>query len=109
RDNVAKGSPLLCHCDRACMTPPGVLESKLRLIRHTEGDWIMSNVAQITFPQAHEIAGYWDWDKIHAPRPLTPLAGDAVVNTMGEGFTIAQHGFGSMLALRCRMVNNYLY
>ncbi len=69
----------------------------------------MTDAAQITFPQAHDVAGYWDWDKIHAPKPLTPLAGDAVVNTMGEGFTIAQHGFGSMLALRCRMVNNYLY
>ena len=69
----------------------------------------MTTAAQITFPQPNEIQGYWDWDKIHAPRPLTPLAGDAVVMSMGEGFTIAQHGFGSMLALRCRMINNYLY
>jgi rifampicin phosphotransferase len=61
------------------------------------------------FPQAHEIEGYWDWDKIHAPRPLTPLAGDAVVMSMGEGFTIAQHDFGSPLALKCRMINNYFY
>jgi pyruvate,water dikinase len=63
----------------------------------------------LVFPSAEEIPGYWDWDKIHAPRPLTPLAGDAVVMGMSEGFTIAQHGFGSPLALRCRMVNNYLY
>jgi rifampicin phosphotransferase len=61
------------------------------------------------FPQPHEIEGYWDWDKIHAPRPLTPLAGDAVVMSMGEGFTIAQHDFGSPLALKCRMINNYFY
>src|SRR5205823_12278537 len=60
------------------------------------GDWIMTNTVQIASPQAHEIAGYWDWDKIHAPKPLTPLAGDAVVNTMRASFTIAQHGFGSM-------------
>jgi hypothetical protein len=70
---------------------------------------MMTHAAQMAFPQPHEIAGYWDWDKIHAPKPLTPLAGDAVVNSMGEGFTIAQHGFGSVLALRCRMVNNYFY
>jgi len=69
----------------------------------------MTTTAEITFPQPHEITGYWDWDKIHAPKPLTPLAGDAVVNSMGDGFTIAQHGFGSVLALRCRMVNNYFY
>ena len=69
----------------------------------------MTTTAEITFPQPHEITGYWDWDKIHAPKPLTPLAGDAVVNSMGEGFTIAQHDFGSTLALRCRIVNNYFY
>jgi pyruvate,water dikinase len=71
--------------------------------------WLVTTTAEIKFPQPNEIAGYWDWDKIHAPKPLTPLAGDAIVNSMGEGFTIAQHDFGSVLALRCRMVNNYLY
>jgi pyruvate,water dikinase len=69
----------------------------------------MTSTAEVAFPSPEEIEGYWDWDKIHAPRPLTPLAGDAVVMGMSEGFTIAQHGFGSPLALRCRMVNNYLY
>jgi hypothetical protein len=69
----------------------------------------MTTTAEITFPQPHEITGYWYWDKIHAPKPLTPLAGDAVVQSMGEGFTIGQHGVGSVLALRCRMGNNYLY
>jgi pyruvate,water dikinase len=61
------------------------------------------------FPGPDEIDGAWDWDKIHAPRPLTPLAGDAVVMAMGEGFTKAQHEFGSPLALKCRMVNYYFY
>ena len=69
----------------------------------------MTTTAEIAFPSPQEIEGYWDWDKIHAPKPLTPLAGDAVVMSMGEGFTIAQHAFGSPLALHCRMVNNYLY
>jgi pyruvate,water dikinase len=61
------------------------------------------------FPGPDEIDGAWDWDKIHAPRPLTPLAGDTVVMSMGEGFTRAQHEFGSPLALKCRMVNYYFY
>jgi phosphohistidine swiveling domain-containing protein len=69
----------------------------------------MTTTAEIAFPSPQDIEGYWDWDKIHAPRPLTPLAGDAVVMSMAEGFTIAQHAFGSPLALRCRMVNNYMY
>ena len=61
------------------------------------------------FPEPHEIEGYWGWDKIHAPRPVTPLAGDAVIMGLGEGFTIAQHEFGSPLALRVRIINNYVY
>jgi rifampicin phosphotransferase len=69
----------------------------------------MTTESPAGFPQPHEIEGYWDWDKIHAPRPLTPLAGDVVVMSMGEGFTIAQHDFGSPLALKCRMINNYFY
>jgi pyruvate,water dikinase len=69
----------------------------------------LTTTARLTFPSPQDIEGYWDWDKIHAPRPLTPLAGDAVVMAMGEGFTIAQHAFGSPLALRCRMINNYVY
>ena len=68
-----------------------------------------SATPQTQFPQPHEIEGSWDWDKIHAPRPLTPQAGDAIIMAMGEGFTIAQHDFGSTLELRCRMVNNYFY
>ena len=69
----------------------------------------MTTAVPIVFPSEQEIEGYWDWDKIHAPRPLSTLAGDTVVMSMGEGFTIAQHAFGSPLALRCRMVNNYMY
>jgi pyruvate,water dikinase len=69
----------------------------------------VTTAAKIEFPQPHEIDGFWDWDKIHAPRPLTPLAGDAIVMAMGEGFTIAQHDFGSTLKLNCKLVNNYLY
>jgi phosphohistidine swiveling domain-containing protein len=61
------------------------------------------------FPRPDEIDGSWDWDKIHAPRPLTPLAGDTIVMAMGEGFTKAQHEFGSPLVLKCRMVNYYFY
>jgi rifampicin phosphotransferase len=69
----------------------------------------MTTATPLYFPQPHEIEGYWDWDKIHAPRPVTPLAGDAVIMSMGEGFTAAQHEFGSVMALRCRIINHYFY
>lgn len=61
------------------------------------------------FPTPDQIEGAWDWDKIHAPRPLTPLAFDSIVMSMSQGFTQAQHEFGSPLALKCRLVNYYFY
>ncbi|HEY2594082.1 MAG TPA: ATP-binding cassette domain-containing protein, partial [Chloroflexota bacterium] len=91
---------------------PGLIRSAERWLlplETIEGGALMTSTAEVAFPSPGEIEGYWDWDKIHAPRALTPLAGDAVVMAMSEGFTIAQHAFGSPLALRCRMVNNYLY
>jgi pyruvate,water dikinase len=63
----------------------------------------------LVFPRPEEIEGYWDWDRIHAPRPLTPLAGDAVVQSVCKGFTAAQREFGSPLALRANLVNHYFY
>jgi phosphohistidine swiveling domain-containing protein len=61
------------------------------------------------FPTPDQIEGAWDWDKIHAPRPLTPLAFDSIVMSMSQGFTKAQHDFGSPLALQCRQINYYFY
>jgi phosphohistidine swiveling domain-containing protein len=69
----------------------------------------VTTAAQTGFPKPHEVEGSWDWDKIHAPRPLTPLSGESVVQSMSVGFTIAQHEFGSSLALKCRLFGNYLY
>src|ERR1700730_9227301 len=78
-------------------------------IRHFSGEDVVTTAAQTAFPAATDVEGSWDWDKIHAPRPLSPLAGDCVVQSMSEGFTIAQHDFGSTLALHCRLFGNYLY
>jgi pyruvate,water dikinase len=69
----------------------------------------MTTATTLTFPRPDEIEGYWDWDRIHAPRPLTPLAGDAVVQSVCKGFTAAQREFGSPLAVRGTLVNHYFY
>src|SRR5579862_7530667 len=69
----------------------------------------MTTATPLAFPRPHEIEGYWDWDRIHAPRPLTPLAGEAVVQSVCKGFTAAQREFGSPLALRGKLVNHYFY
>jgi pyruvate,water dikinase len=69
----------------------------------------VTTATSLHFPQPDEIEGYWDWDRIHAPRPLTPLAGDAVIPSGCTGFTAAQHSCGSPLAVRGRIINNYFY
>jgi hypothetical protein len=50
------------------------------------------------FPTPEKIEGYWDWDKIHAPRPVTPLAGDAVVMTMSLKRSIVNNDLYPMFA-----------
>jgi pyruvate,water dikinase len=65
--------------------------------------------ASATFPAPHEIAGFWAWDKMHAPRPLSPLASDLIIPGFAAGFTAAQAEFDSPLEFSCRMVNYYLY
>ena len=50
----------------------------------------MTATDEITFPGPDEIEGFWNLDKMHAPRPVTPLSFDLVVRTLAEGFTKAQ-------------------
>ena len=45
---------------------------------------------EIVFPGPGEIEGFWALDKMHAPRPVTPLSFDLVVHPLAEGFTKAQ-------------------
>lgn len=64
---------------------------------------------ELHFPRPDEIEGFWAWDKIHAPRPLTPLAGSTIPMALAEGFTKGQADFGSPLGLEFRAINNYAY
>jgi phosphohistidine swiveling domain-containing protein len=61
------------------------------------------------FPAPGEIEGFWAWDKIHAPRPLTPLAGSTIPIALADGFTIGQADFGCPLGLEFRMFNHYAF
>ena len=40
---------------------------------------------EVVFPTPDEIEGFWALDKMHAPRPITPLSFDLVVRTAGRG------------------------
>jgi pyruvate,water dikinase len=62
-----------------------------------------------TFPTPDQIQGFWAWDKIHAPRPITPLSGDTIARTLADGFTVGQSEFASFLGMAFWHVNYYAY
>lgn len=67
------------------------------------------NVSVEAFPGPDEIEGFWAFDKMHAPRPITPLSAELVTQPLAEGFTTAQALYDSPLAVTNQHVNYYLY
>jgi phosphohistidine swiveling domain-containing protein len=64
---------------------------------------------ETTFPDPDEIEGFWALDKMHAPRPVTPLSFDLVVRTLAEGFTKAQEEYDCPIMVSTKEVNHYFY
>lgn len=69
----------------------------------------MTDVTLDAFPEPDEIEGFWAFDKMHAPRPITPLSDDLVANPLAEGFTTAQAMYDSPIAVTNRHFNYYMY
>ena len=69
----------------------------------------MTTTDEITFPGPDEIEGFWNLDKMHAPRPVTPLSFDLVVRTLAEGFTKAQAEYDCPIMVSTKEVNHYFY
>jgi phosphohistidine swiveling domain-containing protein len=63
----------------------------------------------VVFPGPDEIEGFWALDKMHAPRPVTPLSFDLVVRTLTEGFTKAQAEYDCPVMVSFREINHYFY
>ena len=63
----------------------------------------------IVFPGPDEIEGFWALDKMHAPRPVTPLSFDLVIHTLAEGFTKAQAEYDCPIMVTNKEVNHYMY
>ena len=61
------------------------------------------------FPDADEIEGFWAFDKMHAPRPLTPLSQDLVMATISRGFTQAQAEYDCPVVASSKAINHYFY
>ena len=69
----------------------------------------MTTTDEVVFPTPDEIEGYWALDKMHAPRPITPLSFDLVVKTLAEGFTKAQAEYDCPIMVSTKEVNHYFY
>jgi pyruvate,water dikinase len=69
----------------------------------------VSTTEEIVFPGPDEIEGFWGLDKMHAPRPMTPLSFDLVAHTLAEGFTKAQAEFDCPVMVTTREINHYYY
>ncbi len=61
------------------------------------------------FPAPGQIEGFWSFDKMHAPRPVTPLSGQLIIPGLSRGFTKAQAEYDSPVVVDDRMVNFYYY
>jgi pyruvate,water dikinase len=64
---------------------------------------------EVVFPAGDEIEGFWNLDKMHAPRPVSPLSFDLVVRTLAEGFTKANEDYDCPIMASTREINHYLY
>jgi pyruvate,water dikinase len=58
---------------------------------------------------ADEKGGFWAFDRVHAPRPLTPLSQDLLLPAFGEGMTDGLRQIGYPHAVAMRAVNEYAY
>jgi len=56
-----------------------------------------------------DLEGFWALDKMHAPRPITPLSYDVIVNTLTDGFTQAQAEYDCPIMVSFKEVNHYFY
>jgi pyruvate,water dikinase len=69
----------------------------------------MTTVDDLRFPGPDEIEGFWAFDKMHAPRPLTKLSQDLVMATISRGFTKAQAEYDCPVVASSKAINNYFY
>jgi phosphohistidine swiveling domain-containing protein len=61
------------------------------------------------FPIPADLEGFWIWDRLHCPRPLTPLEHELLVQSTGTGFTKAIGEMGSGIIAVCELYNYYAY
>lgn len=61
------------------------------------------------FPIPADLEGFWQWDQLHCPRPLTILEHELLHASTGWGFSKAIAELGSGLSAVTRPINGYNY
>jgi len=61
------------------------------------------------FPVPADLDGFWMFDQVHAPRPLTPLSAEILLTGLSDGFRSAMREVGYPLGFAMRAVNTYGY
>jgi pyruvate,water dikinase len=61
------------------------------------------------FPIPADTQGFWQWDKLHCPRPLTRLEHEVLLASTGYGFSKAIGEMGSAIIAVTRSFNGYNY
>jgi rifampicin phosphotransferase len=67
------------------------------------------STTEVHFPSETEIEGFWALDKMHAPRPITPLSQDLVMAPLGTGFTRAQTEYDCPVVTSVKAINHYFF
>ena len=61
------------------------------------------------FPIPADLDGFWQWDQLHCPRPLTVLEHELLLASTGWGFSKAIAELGSGIRAVTRSINGYNY
>ena len=63
----------------------------------------------VRFPLPADLDGFWMFDQVHCPRPLSPLTREILLGALTEGFCSALREVGYPLGIVMRVVNTYGY
>jgi len=61
------------------------------------------------FPVPPDLEGFWTWDNMHCPRPLTPMTEDIFCAGCSDGFTKGMDEFAYPMGFAYRVFNYYGY
>ncbi len=69
----------------------------------------MDETFPVTWDDPTDAALSWEWEEMHCPHPLPPLAGEYMLAVVEDGFNYRLAKFDIPLRYRGRLVHGYLY